>query len=131
MTTGLAFWVVILSGVWLIAATGVMLVRPRIALQFVGKMASTNLINYSELTLRLIWGLALVVYAEFAAFPQTFRVMGFVLAVTAIILLLVPRKWHAAYAVFWSNKLTVPLVRFFAPFSLALGIFLIWAVATG
>jgi len=55
---------IIISGVWLIAVGVLMFVRPQSAIRYVGKAASTNLINYSELTLRGIWGVALVSFAE-------------------------------------------------------------------
>ncbi len=123
-----AQWVVILSGVWLIVVSGFMLASPQTALQYLGKMASTNLINYSEISLRMISGIALVLYAELSKFPEVFRIFGFFLAGTSAVLFLVPRKWHAHYASYWSNRLSAPFVRIFAPFSLALGIFLIYAI---
>ncbi len=123
-----AQWVVILWGVWLIVVSCFMLARPQTALRCLGKMASTNLINYSEITLRMIWGIALVLYADFSKFPEIFRILGLFLAATSAVLFLVPRKWHAGYASYWSNRLSAPLVRIFAPFSLTLGIFLIYAI---
>lgn len=128
MSSLLASGVIIASGVWLILVSALMLARPAIALQYLAKMASTNLINYSELSLRLIWGIAMIAYSDSSRFPEFFRIAGWVLAGTAIVLMLVPRQWHAAYAVYWSKKLTAPLVRLFAPISLLFGIFLIWAV---
>ena len=119
---------IIISGVWLIAVSVLMFVRPQSAIRYVGKAASTNLINYSELTLRGIWGIALVSFAEFSKFPEVLEVFGAFLIVTTAILFFVPRKWHARYAIWCSNNLMAPLVRFLSPFSLAFGIFLIYAV---
>ena len=121
-------WVVILGGVWLIAVSCFMLARPQTALRCLGKMASTNLINYAEISLRMIWGIALVLAAELSKFPEVFRILGLFLAATSAVLFLVPRKWHAGYASYWSNRLSPPLVRIFAPFSLAFGISLIYAI---
>jgi hypothetical protein len=119
---------VIISGVWLIAVSILMFVSPQSAIRYVGKAASTNLINYSELTLRGIWGIALMSFAEFSKFPQILGVFGVFILVTTAILFLVPRKWHARYAMWCSNNLTAPLVRFLSPLSLAFGVFLIYAV---
>ncbi len=126
--TAVAKWVVILWGVWLIVVSCFMLARPQTALRCLGKMASTNLINYSEISVRMIWGIALVLYADFSKFPEIFRILGLFLTATSAVLFLIPRKWHAGYASFWSSKLSAPLVRFIAPFSLALGILLIYAI---
>lgn len=128
MSIVLARWVVVASGVWLIFVSGVMLARPGTALRYLGQMASTNVINYSEISLRLIWGLALIWYADLSKFPEFIRFVGLLLVGTSVALFLVPRKWHATYAAYWSKKLTMPLVRIFAPASLLFGIFLIWAV---
>ncbi len=118
----------VLFGVWLIAVSVFMLAAPQTALRYLGKMASTDLINYSELTLRLIAGLALWRYAEFSKAPEILRVAGIFFVITSIILIVVPRKWHAAYAVWWSKKLSPAMVRLSAPFSLAAGGLLIYAV---
>ncbi len=98
-----------------------MILNPQKALGYLGKMASTNLINYSEITLRLIAGVALWRYSEFSKAPELLHVIGLFLAFTAIVLFLVPRKWHAAYAVWWSRKLSPAMVRLSAPFSLVAG----------
>lgn len=123
-----AQWVVILSGVWLIAVSGLMLARPCIALRCLGNMASTNFINYAELSLRLSAGIAFVLYAELSRFPDAMRIIGWFLVVSSAVLFVVPRKWHAAYSIYWSTRLSALLVRIFAPFSLVLGLFQIYAV---
>lgn len=126
MTT-LAQWLVILFGVWLIAVSTVMLASPQTAARYLSKAASTNFLNYLELTLRGIWGLALVQYAELSGFPEVFRIFGWFMVVTTAVLFFIPRKWHARYTV-WLVKLIAPYMRIASPFSLAFGIFLIYAV---
>ncbi len=128
MINSIAQWLVLASGAWLIAVSFLMIFNPKTALGYLGKMASTDLINYSELTLRLIAGAALWRYSEFSKAPELLNVIGIFLALTAVILFLVPRKWHAAYAVWWSRNLNPTMVRFAAPVSLAAGAFLIYAV---
>lgn len=127
MTT-VAQGLVILFGLWLIAVSGLMLARPHVALRYLARAASTDLINYGEITLRMIAGLALVACADLSRFPQAFRVAGWVIAATSAVLLFVPRRWHALYAVWWSEKLTPGWVRVAAPFSLGVGILVIYAV---
>lgn len=128
MMTTAAQWLVMLSGIWLIAVSMLMVASPQTALRHLSKMASRNFINYLEITLRMIWGLALVEYAKFSRFPEVLRSFGLLLVITSAVLFLIPRKWHARYAVWWSNKLPPPFVRIASSFSFALGVFLIWAV---
>jgi len=127
MTT-VAQILVVLSGIWLMAVGILMLVKPQSAIRYIGKAASTNFINYTELTLRGIGGIALVLFAELSKFPELLNIFGMVLIITTVILFFVPRKWHSQYATWCSNNLTAPLVRIVSPFSFTLGIFLIYAV---
>ncbi|NOX82625.1 MAG: hypothetical protein GXP06_06500 [Alphaproteobacteria bacterium] len=128
MINTIAQWLVLASGVWLIAISILMVFNPQTALGYLGKMASTDFINYSELTLRLIAGAALWRYSEFSKAPEVLNIIGLFLAATTVILFLVPRKWHAAYSVWWSKKLNPAMVRLAAPISLAAGVSLIYAV---
>lgn len=120
---------VVLFGAWLIFVSVVSAVAPKAALWFLGKMASTQLINVTELTLRLIAGLALFFAAPQSLFPELFRIVGGFMAATSVILLMVPRRWHARYAQWWSKTLSPLAVRLLAPVSFAAGTFLIYAVA--
>ena len=128
MMTTVAQWLVILSGIWLIAVSILMFVSPQTALRHLSKMASTNFINYLEITLRMIWGIALVQYAKFSQFPEVLRSFGLLVVITSAVLFFIPRKWHARYAVWWSNKLAPPFVRIASSLSLVLGVFLIYSV---
>lgn len=124
----MAQFLVVLAGVWLIAVGLVAFCRPLTANRLVRKAASTNLINYTELTLRGMGGLALVWSAEVSRFPEVFRVYGWVVVATTAVLLLVPREWHARYAIWCSERLTPSYLRIASPVSIGLGIFLIYAV---
>ncbi len=127
MTTIASQSVVIFFGIWLIAVSILMFASPRTALRYLSKMASTNFINYLEISLRMIAGLALVAYSDSSKFPAIFNIFGLFVVITSAILFLVPRKWHALYSVWWSNKLKPPFVRFASAFSLAAGVFFIYA----
>ncbi len=128
MASIISQWLIILFALWLIVVSLVMIASPQRALQGLSKMASTNLINYTEITLRLIAGAALATYAEFSKFPETFRIVGLFIIFSSLMLYLVPRRWHAAYAVWWSRNLPPVFIRFAAPFSLVAGGMLIYVV---
>ncbi len=123
----LARLVVTLFGLWLIGVGTFSLVDPLRALQLLGKMASTYRINFAEQGLRLLAGIALVVRAEESSFAGVLSPLGWFLVVTSLLLMIVPLRWHARYAVWWSEHLRPAWVRLAAPVSIAAGLLLIYA----
>ena len=105
-----------------------MLVHPHTALHYIGKFASTTLIHYLELVLRLIFGVSLIFFADLSKSPITLNLFGAFLIGTTAILFFVPRKLHAKLANFFSHKLTVLHMRVGAPFAFGFGSFLIYPV---
>ncbi len=117
----------ILYGIWLIAISILILINPKLVVHYFKKAGSTNIINYTEITLRLLWGILLFLFAQLSKFPEFFNIFGLILIVTSIILFTIPRKFHARYAI-WSVTLIEPYIRLFAPFSFGLGIYQIYSV---
>jgi hypothetical protein len=115
-------------GLWMIGVSILILVRPKMMLQALRKMASTNFINYTELGLRLLVGLAVVGLAPYTAYTKLLHICGGFLAVTAIILMLIPRRWHHAYSVWWADKLKPWQVQIATPLSFAIGAAALWLV---
>jgi len=113
--------IVSLFGLWLILVSLVILFYPQKALNALRKFASTNLINYTELSLRSIVGLAIIGLAPYTVYETIFKIAGGFLTVTAIILMLIPRRWHHNYALWWADRLKQWQIRMCAPFSLVLG----------
>jgi len=128
MITQAAQYIIIISGLWLIVAGFIMFVKPLRAKNIISKAGSTNFINYTELGLRGIWAIAILLYAPLSKYPFFFELFGIMLGVTTVILLLIPRTWHAGFSVWSSSKLTVPLLRLSAPFAIGFAVFLIYAV---
>ncbi len=124
----IAYLLLALSAAWLIGVSLFILIRPKDALRYLGKFASTNLINYSELSLRVISGFAFLIYADASRYPRVFVIVGWFLVVTAGILFFTPRRWHAAYAVFWSRTITPTFARGAAVFSFLVGVLLLVAI---
>lgn len=121
---------VVAFGLWLIVVSGLMLTKPKTALRLLSKAASTNLINYGEITLRLIAGVALIISAASSKAPGILHVAGIFIAGSSLVLYFVPRTWHAKYALWWSERLEPQVVRLLTPFSLAVGLWLIYAVVS-
>lgn len=120
--------IVVLSGFWLIAVSLLMIYRPKSALTGLSKMASTNLINYTELGLRLLVGIAFVVAAKASSVYLIFHYLGWFLSVSAVVLMVIPRKWHANYALYWTEKLSPFTVRALGPLSFVAGLAVLKAI---
>ncbi|NNC38269.1 MAG: hypothetical protein EX271_01150 [Acidimicrobiales bacterium] len=118
----LAKVIVAISALWLIAVSVMMIYRPSVALTGLSKMAGTNMINYTELSLRLIAGLAFIIAAPLSSVYLIFHYFGWFLAVSAIVLMAIPRKWHQNYALYWARKLSPFTVRALGPLSLVAGL---------
>ena len=118
-------FIIIAFGVWLLWVSERMLVKPSFAISSLRKFASANLINYTELSLRFIVGAAFYNFAPHTDYTKALQIIGIFLAVTAIMLMLIPRRWHHNYALWWADKLTDKQVRFCAPFSFVTGVLVI------
>lgn len=122
---------------FLIAATGVglallsllILAAPRRALQTLSRFGSTPTIHFGELSLRAVVGVVFVLGAPATRYPLAVAVIGGFLVISAGVLMLLPRRWHARYSSWWAARIPVWAVRLLAPISLFAGIALVW-VAT-
>jgi hypothetical protein len=91
-------------------------------------MGSTNVIHYTELGLRLLGGVALTIAAAASRFPAVLTPIGWFVILSSIVLLLLPRRWHAMYATWWAQRISPLAVRLIAPISLVVGGALIYSV---
>lgn len=121
-------WLTVAAGAWLVGLGVYMLVQPRNALAALGRMGSSPVIHISEMGLRILAGVALVGSAPGSRLPLTLTAIGSFLVASAILLLILPRGWHAAYSAWWSQRIPIVAVRLIAPLSWAMGGALIWTV---
>jgi hypothetical protein len=105
-----------------------MLIQPRQALKALAHMGGSPTVHIGEMAVRILAGVAMVFAAPASRFPVTIAVIGSFLIVSALVLLLLPRRWHAAYSTWWSRRIPVAAVRLIAPMSGAMGVALIWIV---
>lgn len=101
------------------------MIYPRKALVVLSKMASTRLIHFTELSWRLIGGLGFIGGAQIFAQPSWARLLGNFLVGTSLILMALPHRWHAAYAIFWAQRISPLAVRLMKPISLIIGMWLL------
>lgn len=121
-------WLVIAAGLWLIGLGVYMLIQPLQALGALGQMGGSPKVHIGEMAVRILAGIAMVFAAAASRFPVAIAVIGSFLIVSALVLLLLPRRWHAAYSTWWSRQIPVAAVRMIAPMSWAMGGALIWIV---
>lgn len=119
-------WISIAAGVWPIGLGLFMLIRPRRALAALAQMGGSPTIHFSEMGVRILVGAAMMLAASAARLPLLTSIIGCFLIVSAVVLLLLPRRWHAAYSTWWSRRIPVPAVRLLAPVSCLMGGALIW-----
>ena len=124
----IAKYIVILFGVFLIGVGLLMLLSPTNSREYLRKAGSTNLINYSEITVRMIPAAGLVLYSELSKYPEIFRVFGWFMIATSLVLYLVPRRIHHKYALWCADILTPTYIRLTLPFSILFGCAIIYSV---
>ena len=113
------------AATWLAVAAHLMTFHPERALAMLRRTAASHRINITEQGLRMAAGIALVIRAPFAASPPCFAFVGWFIILSSAMLLVIPLRWHAAYAIWWADRVSLPAVRMIAPFSLAAGIALL------
>jgi len=117
--------IVIAFGLWLICVSILIFARPEFALKALRKFASTNLLNYTELGLRLLVGVGFIGLAPHVDYMLIIKYAGIFLVISAIILIIIPRGWHHKYAIWWADNLKPWQVRICAPFSFVTGVLVI------
>jgi len=120
--------IIILFGVFIIYVGLLMFFDPEKARATLMKAGSTNFINYGEITMRMIVALALIFYSEFSKYPEMFKIFGWFMLVTSLILYCVPRKLHHRFSLTSAAILKPVFVRVLSPFSLLLGSAIIYCV---
>lgn len=121
MITELAKWIVIIFGAFIIFVGFVMLFRPTKAREILQKAGSTNLINYTEITIRLIPAIALVVFADYSKYPLAFVIFGWIMIATSLVLYLVPRRVHHSFSMKSADLLKPLYFQIISPFAFLFG----------
>lgn len=119
-------WIIILFGVFLIGVRFLMLFDPKRARSTLQKAGSTNLINYGEITIRLIPAIAMIIFSDWAKYPMPFKVFGWIMAITSLVLYFVPKEWHQAYSLRSAEILKPMYFQLISPLSMLLGLAVIY-----
>ena len=120
--------IIIMFGFFIIVTGFIMLFNPQKARMTLRKFASTNFINYTEITLRLVVGVAFILYSDFCKFPEAFKVLGWFMLITALILYCVPRKLHHKFSTGSADIIKPFYFRLISPFAFLFGGLIIYSV---
>lgn len=123
-----AKWTTILFGVFIILVGFLMLFAPKKARAILRKAGSTNFINYAEITIRLIPAIAMILYADFSKLPIAFKIFGWIMVATSVILYIVPRKTHHRFSMKSADRLKPIYFQLISPFAMLLGGLIIYNV---
>ncbi|MBR9826004.1 MAG: hypothetical protein GYB36_09415 [Alphaproteobacteria bacterium] len=126
MLEPISFIGVIALAVWLTLVGVIMALTPEWALHLLRHAASTLLVHVIEMTVRFFFGMALILASKATLYPQAVFYIGFFLTVSSVLILVLPRRWHAAYAVWWADRLPAGVVRVFAVFAFVGGALILY-----
>ncbi len=114
-------YVIIFFGAFIVFIGFVMLLNPNKARNTLRKAGSTNFINYSEITIRLIPAIALILYSDFSKFPESFKIFGWIMLVTPVFLYTIPRKKHHKFSMKSADYLKPIYFQLISPFAFLFG----------
>lgn len=117
--------IVAIFSIFLLSVGGLMVLKPNVALTALRHMGSTRTIHFSELSLRFLAGAGVYGFALQSPNIQAFQIAGVFLMVTSVLIMLVPHKLHSAYARWWADKFTSPLIRVLSLPPIAIGVWLL------
>ena len=119
--------IVVASGLWLLGLAAGSAFAPAATARFLSGFASSARAHVLEQALRIVAGAGFIIYAQQMAFTMAFRVLGWVLVGTSVVLLLLPWRWHQRFA-----SRVVPLAQrhllLYALASLLLGLFIFYSM---
>lgn len=124
----LAKWTIIPFGLFFICAGLLMPIKPQKANDTLRKAGSANFINYAEITIRIIPAVGLILSADNSKFPDIFKIFGWFMLLTSLVLYFVPRQLHHNFSVKAADILKPFYFQLISPFSFLIGALLIYSV---
>jgi len=118
---------IILFGLFIIAMAGLMLLRAKFFTETMIKHAESAWMHILAASVRIVFGLVLVLYADQSRFPLTLHIIGWIGIVAGVLLALLPRAKFARL-INWALKQFTRYIPVGALFAIIFGGFLIYAV---
>lgn len=130
MIDGVAFFVVLGAGAYLVCIAAGALIWPAETRTFLGKFASSSKAHYLELCTRLLIGSAFIRSAPQMRLGEVFLLFGWILTASTVVLLVLPWRWHRRFAE-WSVPRATRDLRVLVAGGLAGGASIILALLLG
>lgn len=124
-----AKYIIIVFGLFFIFIGMLMLFQPKTARATLRKAGSTNFINYTEITIRMIPATALIIYSDLSLFPEEFKIFGWFMLITSLILYFVPKQLHHNFSNKAADILKPIYFQLISPFSIIIGAIIIYSVS--
>lgn len=124
----IAKFIIIVFAIFIISSGLLMLFAPEKARRILRKAGSTNFINYAEITIRMIPAIGLILAAEVSKYPEFFKILGWFMLITSLILYFVPRRLHHGYSVKCADIIKPLYFQIISPLAFLFGFILIYAV---
>ncbi len=128
MIVVIAKWTIIIFGLFFNYVGLLMLINPRKVNAILRKAGSTNFISYAEITIRIIPAVGLIVSADNSKFPDIFKIFGWFMLLTSLVLYFVPRQLHHNFSVKAANILKPFYFQLISPFAFLIGTLLIYSI---
>lgn len=125
----IAFVIVILCALYFLVLGAASFIVPVRAARFLLRFADSAQAHYLEMSIRLIVGGSLIAASPRMQYSSAFHLFGWVLVLTALVLMLLPWRWHQRFA----RKVVPPLTKrmwSFGMISLLLGAAILFAALT-
>lgn len=117
-----------LAGLWLMAIGVVMVAWPLRALAMLKAAGSSPAIHFGEMAVRAGAGGLLMLAAPTSRLPAVIFALGAFLVVTAVVLSILPRRWHGRYSLWWARRIPPTAVRLLGPLAVLAGAGLVWVL---
>jgi len=124
----IAKWITITFGIFFFAAGLIMLLAPKRARYILRKAGSTNFINYAEITIRLIPAIGIILAADISRSPVVFKIVGWFMLCTSIVLYFIPRKLHHSFSLKAAEILKPLYFQLISPIAFIIGAAIIYSV---
>jgi uncharacterized membrane protein YfcA len=124
----IAKFIIIIFGIFFFVVGFIMLLSPEKARQILSKAGSTNFINYAEITIRMIPAIALILSADTSKYPDVFKISGWFMLCTSLVLYFIPRQLHHSFSLKAAKYLQPSYFQLISPFAFLIGAAIIYCI---
>jgi len=112
-------------GIYLTSLFAIAFVKKKSVVNYLSSFASSAKAHYSEQIIRLTAGIGLVVYSSEMIFSELFKIFGWTLIITSLVLLTIPWKWHHKFGQ-WAIPFVIKNLRLYTLIASLLGIIILY-----